>query len=170
MSATCAVITVSDRCSRGVEADLSGPHLRAALEERGFCGVLGKVVPDDIGEIYAAIRDALTAGARFIITTGGTGIGPRDVTPQATAPFIATPLPALEQFFTQESLKETHYAALSRGHMGLTATEPAALIVNIPGSLKAAKLAERALFPLLKHTFDQLDQDDRPEGTYADHE
>ena len=165
----CAVITVSDRCARGQEVDLSGPVLRKALAKRGYRVDLGSIIPDDLGEIYKAVRDALVAGARVIITSGGTGVGPRDVTPEAVASFIATPLPAMEQLYIQESLRQTHFAALSRGRMGLTATTPKSLVICLPGSVKAAELAADVLFPLFNHALDQMDQTGVLQGKYSDH-
>ena len=166
---SCSVITVSDRCASGDEVDLSGPILRRALAHRGFRADLGAVVPDDLGEIYKSVRDSLAHGARVVITCGGTGISPRDVTPEAVASFIATPLPALEQLYAQESLRQTHFAALSRGRMGLTATTPRALIMCIPGSVKAAELAGDVLFPILNHALEQMDRTGVLKGKYVDH-
>lgn len=165
----CAVVTVSDRCSRGEETDLSGPILRRALGALGYRADLGGVVPDDLGEIYKAVRDVLRLGARVVITSGGTGIGPRDVTPEAVASFITTPLPSMEQLYTQESLRQTHFAALSRGRIGLTATTPRALIISLPGSAKAAELAVDVLFPLFQHALEQMGQEGILRGKYTDH-
>lgn len=127
------------------------------------------VVPDDKSAIAEAIAQALADGARVVLTSGGTGLAPRDVTPEATRPFIATELPGVSQLLMERSLQETPFAAFGRGLAGLSATSPRALILNIPGSPKAANTTVATLFPLFKHMIEQLDQKERPTGAYVDH-
>lgn len=144
---TVAVITVSDRASRGEYDDLSGPEM-----ERAFAtlvpgvAVERAVVPDDKAEIIAAL--SRFAFADWIFTTGGTGPSPRDVTPEATLEFVDREAPGLAEYLRLESLKETPHAVFSRGVAGLRGST---YVVNAPGSVKAAALCARIFAPLLEH-------------------
>lgn len=164
-----AVIVTSDRCASGKETDISGTYLQAALTHHGFLCGAPRIVTDDFDKIQDAIRGCLSGGARLVITSGGTGASKRDVTPEAVASFIRTPLPGVQLLLMQASLAETPYAAFSRGNAGLTDTSPNVLIVSVPGSKNAAETAARTLFPLLKHLFTEIDQQRAPEGAYRDH-
>jgi molybdopterin adenylyltransferase len=142
-----AVITVSDRASRGEYEDLSGPEIERALREAlPGLGVERTVVPDE----PERIRDALGAyeGADFIITTGGTGISPRDVTPEVTREFCQKELPGIAEALRAESCRETPAAMLSRGYAGLKGST---VVVNLPGSVKAVRLGVRVLLPIMEH-------------------
>jgi molybdenum cofactor synthesis domain-containing protein len=152
------VITVSDRSAAGLRADLSGPVLADALRAGGY-DVSVVVVPDGEGPVRDALRAALAEGARLIVTTGGTGVGPRDQTPEATGAVLDRELPGIAEALRAEGRRHSAHAALSRGLAGVvnpTATSPGALIVNLPGSPKAAKEGAEVLLPLAGHVLDQL--------------
>lgn len=132
---TAAVITVSDRCSRGEREDASGPALVALLGERGYRVVSTLVVPDERPQIEAAIRDAAAADVALVLTTGGTGFSPRDVTPEATAAVCERMAPGIPEAMRAASLAITPKACLSREVAGIVGRT---LVVNLPGSPKAA--------------------------------
>lgn len=160
MSLRAAVITVSDRCAAALAEDVSGPLLvdaLASLAER----VDLSVVPDGEDSVRRAIESAVASGCRVVVTTGGTGIGPRDLTPEATAPLLATPLPGIAEALRAADASVPG-AALSRGLAGLT--EGRALVINVPGSRGAALTAARLLPPLIAHAVDQLDGGDHGTG------
>ena len=141
------VITISDRASRGEYEDLSGPAVKEILEEEiAGADVEVVVVPDEEKEIERALESGL--GGVAIITTGGTGLGPRDITPEVTERFCDRAVPGISEMLRSESLKETTNAALSRGYAGMKDTT---LIVNIPGSVRGASFCAGLLVPLLIH-------------------
>lgn len=155
-----SVIVISDRCYQGTETDRSGAAIRARMIEAGYAVDQPAIVPDEIPLIEEKIEEALNCGSRLIITSGSTGIGTRDVAPEATSGFIATPLLGLQTLLTMRSLEQTEFAAFSRGLAGISSAEgrqAKALIVNVAGSVKAALNACQTLLPLLPHFFDQLD-------------
>ncbi|MBN2874126.1 MAG: MogA/MoaB family molybdenum cofactor biosynthesis protein [Spirochaetales bacterium] len=142
-----AVITVSDRASRGEYEDLSGPEMERVFRDLvPGVEVERAVVPDEADAIVAAL--GRFASCDWIFTTGGTGPAPRDVTPEATLAFVDRTAPGLAEFLRLESLKETPNAVFSRGVAGLRG---ATYVVNAPGSLKAARLCARVFSPLLEH-------------------
>ncbi len=163
------VIIVSDRCSRGLEEDKSGPLLQAGLAEAGIQVPSVDVVPDQVSRIHQAAAEALESGARIVLIAGGTGIAPQDVTADAVSPLIAIPLPGLTQMLFQASLEQTPYAALSRAEAGLSESAPRSLIVTLAGSPNAATTTLQCLTPLLSHIFEQLDRDTSSEGAYVAH-
>ena len=141
------VITISDRASRGEYEDLSGPAVREILVESvPGCSAEVIVVPDDEGEIEKALESGL--GYDAVVTTGGTGLGPRDVTPEVTERFCDRGVPGISEMLRAESLRETRNAALSRGYSGLRGRT---LYVNLPGSVRGASFCARLLAPLLGH-------------------
>lgn len=154
-----AVITVSDRSSRGLRDDLTGPLLSDRLRAEG-AEVVATVVPDEVPEIRHAIEGAAASGARVVITTGGTGIGPRDVTPEATAPLLARELPGIPELLRSRDAHLTSAVALSRGLAGVTGGSTPALVINLPGSVRAVESALGVLPDLLVHALAQLDGDD----------
>lgn len=146
------VITVSDRASRGEYEDLSGPEIQRILSDAFgdelSCRVV--VVPDEKDEIRDALDRAESGDntADFVITTGGTGIGPRDITPDVSRAWCDKELPGIAEMLRAESYKETATAVLSRGFAGVKGNT---LLINFPGSIKAVKLCTRLIIPVLKH-------------------
>ena len=144
-----AVLTCSDRCSRGEAADASGPHVADRLREAGGEVVETRVVPDEAEAIRAALLDwADRGGVDVIITTGGTGFSGRDVTPEATLGVVDRRAPGIAELIRLEGLRKTPHACLSRGEAGLRGRT---LIVNLPGSLKAVRDGMDTLVPILAH-------------------
>ncbi|MHB1289194.1 MogA/MoaB family molybdenum cofactor biosynthesis protein [Georgenia sp.] len=149
-----AVITVSDRCSRGEAEDRSGPLAAALLAEVGVAAAV-TVVPDGVESVRAAIQRALARGARVVLTTGGTGIGPRDLTPEGTGPLLVRELPGVAEAI--RAAGTVRAAILSRGLAG-TAPGSAgeAFVVNVPGSTGGVRDAVGVLAPIVRHVIDQL--------------
>jgi molybdopterin adenylyltransferase len=142
-----AVITVSDRAARGDYQDLSGPEIvRILKEHEPELELVFEIVPDDRERILAAF--ARFADADWIITSGGTGPAPRDVTPEATRAWIDRELPGISEVLRTASLAETPYAVFSRAVAGMRGRQ---YLVNLPGSVKAARLGAGLLGPLLAH-------------------
>lgn len=146
-----AAITVSDGVTHGTREDLSGDVLVRRLEDLGF--EVGRHVVADEHELITALLADLAPDRRLIITTGGTGFGPRDVTPEATAALIDRPAPGLAELVRAEGLRHTPMAALSRGVAGVIGS---CLVVNLPGSPKAVKEGIDALGPVLPHILQLL--------------
>jgi molybdopterin adenylyltransferase len=141
------VITVSDRASRGEYEDLSGPEIEEEVRRRfADAVVFRRVVADEPQEILAALHEA--EGADFILTTGGTGISPRDVTPEATRLFIQRELPGIAESLRAQSYAETPTAVLSRGVAGL---KGGTIVVNFPGSVRAVRLCMKVFGPVMEH-------------------
>lgn len=154
MSYTAAVITVSDLGSRGQRADTSGPAVAAMLGEAGFEVVYRAIVPDEQEQISAE----LTACADerhidLIITTGGTGLSPRDVTPEATLAVLEREIRAIPVAMWVEGLRHTPRAMLSRAVAG---TRGSSLIINLPGSEKAARENLSAVTGALEHAMHMI--------------
>ena len=127
------VITVSDRASRGEYEDLSGPEIEKEVKSRfADAAVTRRVVPDEPDDILAALQ--ASAGADFILTTGGTGLSPRDVTPETTRRFIERELPGISECLRAQSYAETPAAVLSRGVAGMKGST---IVVNFPGSAES---------------------------------
>jgi molybdenum cofactor synthesis domain-containing protein len=148
---TAAVITVSDRCFDGTQTDVSGPAVGQVLADAG-ADCVAVVVPDEVREIEAALRDA-AAKCSLVVTTGGTGLAPRDVTPEATLAVCERLAPGLAELIRADGAKHTLFAALSRGVCG---TLGAALVINLPGSPAGAESSLRVVLPLLGHALDLL--------------
>ncbi len=142
------VITISDGVFHGHREDRSGPGLISLLGAGGFETGGPEVVPDDVEQIADAIEAAVTRGADVVVTTGGTGLGPRDVTPQATATLIEYEVPGIAEEMRRAGLASTPMAALSRGLAGVRGK---ALIINVPGSFKGATESLEAVMPMLSH-------------------
>lgn len=142
-----AVITVSDRASKGIYADLSGPAIARVMEEKlPGSSVSTEIVPDEGPAILAAF--SRHADADWLLTTGGTGPAPRDVTPEATRAYCDREMPGIADYLRLESLRETPNAVFSRGVAGLRGTQ---YVVNFPGSQKAAAFCAGLLAPLMAH-------------------
>lgn len=147
------MITVSDACSQGLREDLSGPAVARTLDANGFETVLRVTVPDERKAIQDALRDA-AGPARLVVTTGGTGIGARDVTPEATRAVCERLLEGVAELMRAEGRRETPLAALSRAVCGTLGTT---VMLNVPGSPAGAVSSLRAALPVLPHALDLLD-------------
>jgi molybdenum cofactor synthesis domain-containing protein len=150
---TAAVVTVSDSCARGERADLSGPAVAEVLVGRGFRVVANETVQDD-GMQIQNILVHLALQARFIVTTGGTGIAERDVTPEATESICDRLIDGVGERMRLEGIKKTAFAALSRGVCGVRGRT---LILNLPGSPAGAVESLQAVVELIPHALDLLD-------------
>jgi molybdopterin adenylyltransferase len=148
-----AVITVSDRCFAGTREDLSGPAVARVLIEAGATNTDITIVPDELDQIATAILEASARGCTLIVTTGGTGLAPRDVTPEATLSVCTRLVPGLSELIRTEGSKHTPFAALSRGVCGALSTS---LVINLPGNPAGAETSLHAVLPLLPHALNLL--------------
>ncbi|MEP6756116.1 MAG: MogA/MoaB family molybdenum cofactor biosynthesis protein [Chthonomonadales bacterium] len=144
------VLTVSDRCSLGEAQDRSGPALVALVDQFGFVVVETAAVPDEPDDIQTTLKQWFGV-CDLILTTGGTGLSPRDITPEATTPLLDRPTPGISEFIRASAFARNPRAALSRGVSGLIGS---CLIVNLPGSEKAATEGWESLKLLLPHALD----------------
>jgi molybdopterin adenylyltransferase len=135
MQIEAGIITISDRASRGQYEDLGGPALRQAAGARGWKVLVETLVPDEKRDIQRAIRDHINKGCNVILTTGGTGVALRDVTPEAVREMAVRELPGFGEVMRMESLKITHNAILSRN---LAAVVDKALVICLPGKPSGA--------------------------------
>ena len=156
------VITVSDRCSRGEREDLSGPLAAALLGGWSINVSDTKIVPDGADSVTSAITQSVKEGARVIVTTGGTGISPRDETPEGTLPLLSKRLDGIESLIRQAA-KNAPAAPLSRALAGIVTIDGTdAFVVNAPGSRGGVTDTINVIGPLLDHVVDQLDGGDHP--------
>ena len=147
-----AVITISDSCARGEKKDLSGPAVAEALQQRGFQILECAVVPDDCGTIQEKLVE-LCGKARLVVTTGGTGIAPRDVTPEATRAVCDRLVEGIAEQMRAEGVRKTRFAALSRALCGVRGTS---VILNLPGSPTGAIESLEAVIDLLPHSLELI--------------
>jgi molybdopterin adenylyltransferase len=161
--AVIGILTVSDRASRGDYADEGGPAIRAYLAEvlASPWAARERIVPDEIDAIAAAIRDLATAGCCLVVTTGGTGPAPRDVTPEATERVCTKMLPGFGERMRQVSLQYVPTAILSRQTAGVCG---GALVINLPGRPKSIRECLDAVFPAIPYCVDLIrtGMDDAP--------
>lgn len=152
MKTPAAIITISDSCHRGLREDLSGPRLKRCLAEVGFEIALTKIIPDESEAIVSTLRESAKQ-ARFVVTTGGTGIAARDVTPEATRQICDRLIDGIPELMRSEGRKHTPMAALSRGVCGSIGTT---LVLNLPGSPAGAEQSLKSVLHLIPHALDLL--------------
>lgn len=152
---TAYVITVSDRSFDGVREDRGGPLAVGLLRDAGFACPDAEIVPDGARAVEDALRRAVATGARLIVTTGGTGVGPRDATPEGTRPVITRELPGIAEELRRRGLDDTPMSVLSRGLAGVADPE-GALIVNLPGSTRAVASGVPIVLGVAAHIVEQV--------------
>ena len=157
----CAVITLSDKGYAGEREDKSGPALAALLDSLSPARVQNFLLPDDPAALRSLVKKLARLGWGLIVTTGGTGLSPRDTTPEALIPELDRRLPGFEQVMFAEGLKHTPRAVLSRCLAGTIGTS---MIIALPGSSKAAEEDLSALLPILPHALEKLNGDMRDCG------
>ncbi len=149
-----AVVTMSDKGSRGERADTSGQALQELLKEEGYIFQGYEIVPDSIEEIVKTVLEFVdNQHIDLVITTGGTGVAPTDVTPEAMEDIIEKDIPGMAEAMRAASLRKTPHAVLSRGRAGIRGKS---LIINLPGSKKAALENIEVLLAALPHALDKI--------------
>ena len=150
---TIGIITISDRSSQGLRDDLSGPAIRKWAEAKSYAIESEMIVPDELKDIQNALLKLTDSGINLILTTGGTGCSPRDVTPEATNAVIEKSVPGLAEVMRMKSFDITPHALLSRSVAGI---RKKSLIINLPGSPKAAIENLRIIENAIPHAIEVL--------------
>ncbi len=159
------VLTISDRSSQGVRPDASGPALQTAIEKQGWQVAKYAVIPDDLTTICVTLASWCDTGEYdILLTTGGTGFAPRDVTPEATIQVVEKLTPGLPEAMRQASLAVTQHAMLSRAAAGIRGKT---LIINLPGSPKAAIENFHTISSILQHAIDLIQGNPDSEGGHS---
>ncbi|WP_022853116.1 MogA/MoaB family molybdenum cofactor biosynthesis protein [Thermodesulfatator atlanticus] len=154
MAFTAGVLTLSDKGALGEREDTAGPLIKEALLKAGFQVPAYRIIPDDYEEILVVLVDWVDRkGLDLIITTGGTGLSPRDVTPEATRAAIEKEVPGIAEAIRAYGMKHTPYAMLSRGIAGI---RKQSLIINLPGSPKACQESMEVILPVLNHALEKI--------------
>jgi molybdopterin adenylyltransferase len=149
-----AILTISDSCAQGKRTDTSGQAIKEMLDEAKFEVVETAIVPDDCRAISEALMDfSDQKGVEIVLTTGGTGLGPRDVTPEATTSVCERMAPGLSEILRSQGYKRAPNAVLSRGVAGL---RKSTLIINLPGSPKAVRESLEIILDLLPHAVEMM--------------
>ncbi len=152
-----AILTLSDKGARGEREDVSGPALNDWLTRQGVVVECMSLIADDFGQIVSTLEKWTESPAYdLIVTTGGTGVSPRDLTPEATAKVIERELPGFAERMRQESLKKTPHAIISRATAGIRGRT---LIINLPGSPKGAIENLQAVWPAIPHAIAKIQGD-----------
>lgn len=153
-----AILTLSDKGSRGERVDESGPALAAWLADKGVHAVRARIIPDDFDLIVSTLMEwSDTDVAELILTTGGTGLSPRDVTPEATMRVVDRLIPGIGELMRLKSLEKTPMASLSRAVAGVRRHT---LIINLPGSPKGAVENLEAVWPVVGHAVEKIRGDE----------
>ncbi len=151
---TFGVVTMSDKGSKGEREDTSGQYLQTEISQAGYELVFYKIVPDKKDIIARTIIQAIDElGIALIVTTGGTGVSPSDVTPEAMNDVLEKEIPGMAEAMRAASLAKTSRAMLSRGKVGIRGES---LIINLPGSLKAVKENLEVVLPVIRHALEKI--------------
>lgn len=146
------VVTLSDRAYQGIYEDISGKEIEDILKNNIDNIIINRIIiPDEKEEILKVYNKSLDSD--FILTTGGTGISDRDITPEVTEQFCDKQLPGISQILLFKSYEETPYAMLSRGYSGV---KNKTIIINFPGSVKAVKFCTNIILPIMEHSIEML--------------
>jgi molybdopterin adenylyltransferase len=159
LQARVGIITISDRASKGLYQDLSGPALKAAAKTYGWKVAANVIVPDEVRDIQRAIREQIHHGCQLVLTTGGTGVAPRDVTPEAVRELASRELPGFGETMRRESMKTTPNALLSRA---LAVVVDRTLVISLPGKPAGAIECLGFVAEAIPHCLELLQG--RPEG------
>lgn len=164
----CGVLTISDRSSQGIREDQSGPLIQNILTRAGYQIVCAEIIPDEFDLIRQILVDWCTIkNINLLLTTGGTGFAPRDVTPEATRSVVEKIVPGIPEVIRQESMKKTPYAMLSRAVAGILKNT---LIINLPGSPKAVQENMDILMPVIPHAIELMVSDAQSEAGHDFHQ